>query len=149
MAIKIGNSWVSEDAYAHAKAKASGNGKALNSMSEKYPDMNFSTDTRPYKAAGNNNIAIAPNILRQMQNNPEKALEYDALAYDCAQISKKLPAMFAGKGLNLKAHGFIIEPGGGLSSWSITEGSGIKQKQATPLHKKDKNNWISSILQQK
>ena len=51
MAVKVGNSWVSEAAYAYARSKVSENTCAedktensmLNQLSEKYPDINFNT----------------------------------------------------------------------------------------------------------
>lgn len=82
MAVKVGNSWVTEAAYAYAKSKVEENtsaeGKKGNSMldklSEKYPDISFSTSTQPFSGTGKNNIGIAPNILREMENDPDNML---------------------------------------------------------------------------
>lgn len=147
MAIKVGNSWVSEAAYAHANARLSQNKETdtLNVLSEKYPGEKFSSNTAPYKADGINNIAISPRILKQMQNSPDKALEYEALVYDCQQVNKTISSHFSNYGFKLKAHGFIIDGNGGLSSWSITEASGKTQKSTAMLDKNDKSGWLSPL----
>ena len=87
MEVKVGNSWVSEAALSYAKAKAdSGASVILKGLSDRYPGMNFSTNTQAFSQKGTNNIQIAPSILAQMQNNPDKRIEYEALIYDCAKL---------------------------------------------------------------
>lgn len=149
MAVKIGNSWVSEEAYAYAKNRAAENSNSaekdmLGQLSEKFPDIKFSTNTEPFYAKGTNNIAISPNILSQMQENPEKRMEYEALIYDCSQITKTMPELF-GKNSNIKAFGFIIHADGSLGAWSISESPGSKNRSSFPLPKKDKKSWMSRI----
>lgn len=115
MAVKVGNSWVTEAAYAYAKSKVDENTSSenkkgnsmLDKLSEKYPDIKFSTSTQPFSGTGKNNIGIAPNILREMENDPEKRLEYEALIYDCSQVIKNLPDKMP-NGSRLKSFGFII-----------------------------------------
>ena len=90
MAVKVGNSWVSEAALSYAKVKAdSGESATLNGLLDRYPGVNFSTNTQAFSQKGTNNIQIAPIILAQMQNNPDKRIEYEALIYDCAKIDLK------------------------------------------------------------
>lgn len=154
MAVKVGNSWVSEAAYAYAKAKQTESkegGGMLSKLSEKFPDVDFSTNTEPFSGKGVNNIAISPNILKEMESNPEKKLEYEALIYDCASLQKTLPATFSQNGSKLKAFGFIIDSNGGLSAWSISEPSGSKGKNRfqCSLPKQDKKSWMSRILPKK
>ena len=87
MAVKVGNSWVSEAALSYAKVKAdSGESATLNGLLDRYPGVNFSTNTQAFSQKGTNNIQIAPIILAQMQNNPDKRIEYEALIYDCAKL---------------------------------------------------------------
>ena len=72
MAVKVGNSWVSEAALSYAKVKAdSGESATLNGLLDRYPGVNFSTNTQAFSQKGTNNIQIAPIILAQMQNNPD------------------------------------------------------------------------------
>lgn len=147
MAIKVGNSYVSEAAYAYAKERAANkeaNGM-MNGLAEKFPDVKFSTNTQPFSADGVNNIAIAPNILKEMENDPEKKLEYEALIYDCSQLIKSKSMNPDG---NVKSFGFIIDSKGGLSAWSISEGnSGKNVKNKIILDKNKKESWLDKILE--
>ena len=44
MAVKVGNSWVSETALTYAKAKSgSGTSVSLKALSDRYPGVNFTT----------------------------------------------------------------------------------------------------------
>ena len=63
MAVKVGESWVSEEAYAYAQARM--------------------------KESEEKNISIAPNILKEMENDPEKRMEYEALIYDCVKFQEQ------------------------------------------------------------
>lgn len=149
MAIKIGNSWVSEAAYAQAKQKTDKNKDGisqLQNLSKKYPDTNFSINTAPFHAKGTNNIAISPNILRQMESNPEKQLEYEALIYDCQSIQKSLSGTCTQSGKKLVAQGFIINSDGTLGSWSISSSNGNNNQFSSMLPKNDKKSWLSKVL---
>lgn len=118
MPVKVGNSYVSEAAVAYAQSqveKDSKSGDTLKNLSKQFKDINFSVGTQPFNSSGTNNISIAPNILRQMANDPEKRLEYEALIYDCSQGLKD----FANRP-GLKAQGYIIGSDGGLRMWSIS-----------------------------
>lgn len=156
MAVKVGNSWVSEAAYAYAQARVNENagseGKQENSMlnklAEKYPDLQFSTNTEPFSGKGRNNIGISPNILKEMENDPDKRLEYEALIYDCNQVIKNMPATTQ-NGSTIKSFGFIIHPDGGLSAWSISESGGNTKRNKYSLDKNDKDSWLDKILEKK
>lgn len=64
MAVKVGNSWVSEAALSYAKVKAdSGESATLNGFLDRYPGVNFSTNTQAFSQKGTNNIQITPIIL--------------------------------------------------------------------------------------
>lgn len=156
MAVKVGNSWVSEAAYAYAKSRVNENtgsegekdDSMLNKLSEKYPDLQFSTNTAPFSANGRNNIAIAPNILKEMENDPKKRMEYEALIYDCNQVIKNMPATTQ-NGSTIKAFGFIINSDGSLGAWSISESGGNTNRNRYSLDKKDKDSWLDKILEKK
>ena len=149
MAVKVGNSWVSEEAYAYVKARMDGesqeSGETLNELSKKFPDLKFTTNTAPFSGKGKNNMAIHPSILKQMENDPEKRLEYEALIYDCNQLMKS--RSFQNR--NLKSFGFIIDKNGGLSAWSISEKSNNTVRSNVTLNKNDKNSWLDRILEKR
>ena len=114
MPVKIGGSYVSEAAYsftqAQVKDKEENNG-VMKSLAEKFPNLKFSVGTKPFSGTEMNNVSISPKILKQMEQDPEKRMEYEALIYDIAHTdvqSNRAP------GHNLKSHGFIIEDDGGL-----------------------------------
>ena len=145
MPVKIGNSYVSEAAVAYAKneiAEDSESGKTLKSLSKQFKDIKFSVGTQPFSGLGLNNISIAPNILRQMANDPEKRLEYEALIYDCNQGLKN-----TANRPGLKAQGYIIGSDGGLRMWSI--GSGDDDKQNRSIFKVDKDKLAGSLPKKK
>lgn len=149
MAVKVGESWVSEAAYAHAKQAQQmqqAQGGTLEKLSKQYPHTDFSTNTAPFQGNGTNNIAIAPNILRQMDRDPEKQLEYEALIYDCKSIQDSLGKQYAGSGKELVAQGFIIDSNGGLSSWCVTRSGGNQQRSRSMLARNDKSGWLSQML---
>lgn len=136
MPVKIGNSYVSEAAAAYAKTQveeSEENSKAksksqtadlLSSLSKQFKDVKFSVGTQPFNGKGTNNISIAPNILRQMANDPEKRLEYEALIYDCNQVLKT-----SANRPGLSAQGYIIGSDGGLRMWSISKSDSGKQNR--------------------
>lgn len=145
MAVKVGNSWVSEAALAYAKEKmnASSNG-SLDGLSNQYPDINFSANIAPFSQKGVKNIQIAPNILIEMQNDPEKRLEYEALIYDCATGIEMLN--HSGGGSHTKAAGFIINPDGSLGAWGISVSDDGKQvRSKVSLDKSKKDTWAEKI----
>lgn len=115
MAVKIGNSYVTEAALAYAQDRVDEKSEnVLSDLSKQFKDVNFGVGTQPFGGSGTNNITIAPNILRQMANDPEKKLEYEALIYDCNNALKN-----SANRPGFKAQGFVIDSKGELSMWSI------------------------------
>lgn len=152
MAVKVGNSYVSEAAYAYAKANAmseaedgkgqTDSGGVLKDLTEKFPDMKFSMGTKPFGGSSVNNMSIAPNILRQMATDPEKKLEYEALIYDCASLTGSLS-----KRKGLVSFGWMINSDGSLGAWSISKSGGEHSRSLLKLDKKQKSSWESKILE--
>ena len=138
MAVKIGQSYVSEAAVNFAKNSADNGENVLKSLQEKFPNLKISVGTAPFAGSGTNNLSISPKILNEMQKNPDKKVEYEALIYDIANQNVSQPG--------LKSHGFIIDDKGGLRGWGISEHNDRKN---TPLNKKNKNSWLDSLLPQK
>ena len=147
MAVKVGNSWVSETALTYAKAKSgSGTSVSLKALSDRYPGVNFTTNTQNFSQKGTNNIQIAPNILVQMQNDPDKRVEYEALIYDCAQLVYSGKMSQGGMGYHIKAAGTVINADGSVSGWSIAEDDdGGQTRNSTKLDKDKKDTWADKI----
>lgn len=135
MPVKIGNSYVSEAAYEYAKSQTDENA-TLKSLAEKFPNLKFSISTAPFSGNGLHNVAIAQNILREMENNPDKKLEYEALLYDVASLPPP-------KNLNVKSQGVIIDKNGGMSMWSIGESG----REKIPLNRDDKQSWWKKLIE--
>lgn len=91
----------------------------------------FSIGTGPFSGTGTNNVSISPKILKQMENDPNKRLEYEALIYDISNTDLT-------QGRNLKGTGFIIGDDGGLRAWSI---SGGNEKNQASVKRSDERNW--------
>ena len=132
MPVQVGNSYVSEAALNYAQAQVTDSTKSrgkkgnsvLSDLSRQFKDVNFSVGTAPFNGKGNNNISISPNILRQMADDPEKRIEYEALIYDCNRNLKN-----TANRPNLKAQGYIIGSDGGLRMWSISDNDNGNKKR--------------------
>ena len=132
MAVKIGNSYVTETAAAYAQSRIGEKSEnVLSDLQKQFKDVNFGVGTQPFGGSGTNNITIAPNILRQMANDPEKRLEYEALIYDCDNALKN-----SANRPNLKAQGFVIDGKGELTMWAISQTGGDKPTRSL-LHFND------------
>ena len=145
MPVRIGASYVSEAAAEFAKARqkeredteaAKKKDGVLSELQGKFSGLKFSIGTKPFSGMGTNNVAISPKILKQMEQDPEKRLEYEALLYDVSNTDLV-------KGRNLKSAGWIIDDKGGLSAWSI---SGQDSKNQSSVKRSDKKNWWQEIL---
>ncbi len=136
MPVKIGNSYVSEAAYEYAKAQTD-ESATLKSLAEKFPNLKFSIGTAPFSGNGLNNVAIAPNILREIENDPDKKLEYEALLYDVANLSPPPSNM------NVKSQGVIIDENGGMSMWSIGE----SKSEKIPVKREEIKSWWEKLLE--
>lgn len=138
MAVRIGKSYVSEAAISFAKNFSDDEEKnILKSLREKFSNLKISVGTAPFSGSGTNNLSISPKILKEMQNNPDKKMEYEALIYDIASQNNSRPG--------LKSHGFIIGDDGGLRGWGISE----NVKKISVLDKKNKTSWLEKILPKK
>jgi len=135
MAVRIGQSYVSEAAANFAKNSADEGDDILKNLQKKFPNLKITVGTAPFSGSGTNNLSISPKILQEMQKNPDKKVEYEALIYDVASQNISSP--------NLKSHGFIIDDKGGLRGWGISQHD---DKKTSPLNKKDKKSWLQKLL---
>lgn len=126
MAVKVGNSYVTESALAYAQSRVDEKSEnVLSDLSKEFKDVKFSVGAKMFSGSGTNNFSIAPNILRQMANDPEKKLEYEALIYDCANVLKD-----SANRPGLKAQGIVLDSKGELSMWSISQTGDEKPKRS-------------------
>ena len=145
MPVKIGGSYVSEMAYSFATANNNEENTETNvikALNEKFPNLKFSIGAGPFSGSGTNNVSISPKILKQMENDPQKRMEYEALIYDIANT----PVQSVGGGRKLKSHGFIIGDDGGLRGWGISEGDDGNRRHQSSVQRSDKNNWWQELL---
>ncbi len=146
MPVKIGGSYVSEAAYSFAQAQVKDkeeNNGVMKSLAEKFPNLKFSVGTKPFSRTGMNNVSISPKILKQMEQDPEKRMEYEALIYDIAHTDVQSGRAPEHK---LKSHGFIIEDDGGLRSWGISESNDGNRRQQSKVKRSQKKNWWQELL---
>lgn len=158
MPVRVGNSYVTEAALAFAqksvaesvdkeKTKGKGTSGVLADLAEKFPKLKFTVGTRPFSGSGMGNVAISPKILREMEKDPAKREEYEALLYDVQQCTDEM-SMTRADGSKVKAHGWIIHEDGGLSSWSISvsEGGGRKPEASGRVNRSSKKAWWQSLI---
>lgn len=154
MAVRVGNSYVTQQAYDYAKAKidseksqGSEKNSVLEDLSKQYPETTFAAGTKP-GGKGTNNITIAPDILRKMENDPEARLEYEALIYDCAELLKNEPIKQGDS--TIIARGFVINEDGSLSGWSVGQtGGGEKTKTYKKVKKDEVKERLEKIREKK
>ena len=146
MPVRIGQSYVSEAAAGYAKARqkeraeadaAQEKGGIFSELQGKFSGMKFSVGTNPFSGVGTNNVSISPKILKQMEKDPEKRLEYEALLYDVSNTDLV-------QGRNLKSAGWIIDDNGGLRAWSV--GVSDNRNQSS-VKRSDKKNWWQELLE--
>ncbi len=154
MAVKVGDSWVSQEAYNYAKIRVdnaqtqgSGADSILDDLSKQYKDMNFSTNTQPFSSGGTNNIAISPSILRKMQEDPDARMEYEALIYDCVQVMKNEPLQHGE--FTTVARGMIINADGTCGGWSISQCGKEKKKTYKKVDVKEQQERIKKQKEKK
>lgn len=146
MPVRIGQSYVSEAAAEYAKARqkeraeadaAQEKGGIFSELQGKFSGMKFSVGTNPFSGVGTNNVSISPKILKQMEKDQEKRLEYEALLYDVSNTDLV-------QGRNLKSAGWIIDDNGGLRAWSV--GVSDNRNQSS-VKRSDKKNWWQELLE--
>lgn len=140
MPVKVGNSYVSEAALNFAQSQENSGGEVLKDLKEKFPDLKFQVGTAPFSGNGLKNVSISPKILKEMQNNPEKRVEYEALLYDVSNLNWN-------QNPTVKSSGVIIDDKGEMSMWSISKSDGGENKRVKVLlDKNDKKSWWQTLI---
>ena len=90
----------------------------LNTLQQEYADLNITAQAAAPKM-GMGNVSIAPNILREMANDPQAAARYKAILASLPAIETRLANQFRADGMVLQSHSWSIDASGKLSSWGI------------------------------
>ncbi len=67
------------------------------------------------KSMSGNDVVIAPNILEQMANDPEKAAYYEGKIDDFFNATPRLKASFAAQGLDYQPCGVVVDEDGSVT----------------------------------
>lgn len=88
----------------------------LKDLKTRYPELNIFVG-KSAEGAGLSNLTIAPNIAKEMAENPEAAIKYEKMVAAMPDAERWLAQKFLEENVGLQAHGFIIDEKGGMSSW--------------------------------
>ena len=104
---------------------------------------------RAGKGMSGNDVIIAPNIVEEMANNPEKAAYYEGKIDDFFNDIPRAKAMFAAQGLNYEPCGVIIHEDGsvtyisGCNNDTPETRARIKAEQAAKRARREKYHKLS------
>ena len=94
-------------------------------LSKKYDGITFvASNFQPgmrYGSLATTNIAISPEFLKKMANDPELEKEYTDQFEGMKRIDKQNIISHEAQGRHLVAQGWAIDKDGGMSKWSISE----------------------------
>jgi len=114
----------------------------LKYLSEKYDGYTFAAaNFQPGMRYGSNkttNVAISPEFLKKMANDPELEKEYEKEIANMQSLDEQIRQRIEGSGATLVAHGWAIDKDGGISSWSISKHDDRRSKVTSPNEFGDK-----------
>lgn len=96
----------------------------LSRLSEKYGGYRFFavnyTYGMRYGSRSTVNVAIAPEFLEKMANDPALAAEYEKNIAAMKDCDERFRQMQAARGWRVEAQGWIIDKDGGIGGWTVT-----------------------------
>ena len=104
--------------------------------------VNFSKGMR-YGSLSTTNVAISPEFLKKMANDPELAQKYETEIANMKKLDQQRINAHEMNGRRMVAHGWAIDKNGGISSWSISEPTDKRH------HMQEMNDYINDIRQKK
>ena len=114
----------------------------LNYLSKKYDGYTFAAaNFQPGMRYGSNKttyVAISPEFLKKMANDPELEKEYEKEIANMQSLDEQIRQRIEGSGATLVAHGWAIDKDGGISSWSISKHDDRRSKVTSPNEFGDK-----------
>ncbi len=125
----------------------------LSRLSDKFKGYSFfAADIRPgmiYGSKNTTNVAISPQFLKKMADDPELEAEYEKEIENMKRLDEQNVRTHEMNGGKLIAQGWAIDKDGGISSWSIgNPGGNIRMKSPTEYanelyeKKKEKGNVV-------
>ena len=90
---------------------------------------------RAGKSMNGNDVVIAPNILEQMANDPEKAAYYESKIDDFFNATPMLTASFAAKGLVYEPGGVVVHEDGSVTYISGCSDSPERVREVNEINK--------------
>lgn len=97
----------------------------LSYLSEKYSDFTFVAANYQqgmrYGTMATTNIAISPQFLKKMADNPELEKEYESYFKGMQKLDEENIRTHEARGRRMVAQGWAIDKNGGISRWGISE----------------------------
>ncbi|MCL2077721.1 MAG: hypothetical protein FWH08_04860 [Oscillospiraceae bacterium] len=141
--ININGFWVSYASYEQAKSVSENIHKnektsicgVLECIRQMMPDWNITTDTAPFNGRGARNVAINISVLNRMVESPDEMLKYIAYLLDAKSGIAAYESNYENKrGVQLIAHGSIIDADGNVTSWNINVTEERKAESRSIIH---------------
>lgn len=92
-------------------------------LQKKYDGYSFvGANFKPGMRYGSNattNVAISPQFLKKMANDPELEQQYEKEIENMRRLDKQIYGMHEAQGSHIVARGWAIDKDGGISRWSI------------------------------
>lgn len=97
----------------------------LSCLSQKYSDFTFVAANYQqgmrYGTMATPNIAISPQFLKKMADNPELEKEYESYFGGMKKLDEENIQTHEARGRRMVAQGWAIDKNGGISRWGISE----------------------------
>ena len=97
----------------------------LSYLSQKYSDFTFVAANYQqgmrYGTMATTNIAISPQFLKKMADNPELEKEYESYFEGMQKLDEENIRIHEARGRRMVAQGWAIDKNGGISRWGISE----------------------------
>ena len=98
------------------------------------------------KSMNGSDVVIAPNILEQMANDPEKAAYYEGKIDDFFNATPRLKASFAAQGLDYQPCGVVVHEDGSVT---YIGGCGDSPERVAEVNAINKAKWEKEAAQRK
>ena len=97
----------------------------LSYLSKKYSDFTFVAANYQqgmrYGTIATTNIAVSPQFLKKMADNPELEKEYESYFEGMQKLDEENIRIHEARGRRMVAQGWAIDKNGGISRWGISE----------------------------
>ena len=147
---------VSEEGYEYAKLQADrikdggtkggkGAREMLKDLQKRYKKTKISMGTDAFKGRGSQNIAISQKVLREMAEDPDRRLEYEAMIFDTVNVQETMPKSHGGS--ELVSCGAVIDEEGNMRMWTRARfDDNTRDKIKVKVNRRQKNSWQQRLL---